>query len=80
MTKFKPGGEYKTRDGRRARIYAVDGAIHCPIHGAILYKNDGWVLECWRLTGSVTERSPSSRDLIPLDNMTTGLVRKDPSQ
>jgi hypothetical protein len=35
------GKQYKTRDGREVRIYAVDGSGSVPVHGAI--KNTyGW--------------------------------------
>lgn len=50
MTTFKPGETYKTRDGREARIYAVDGRGDFSIHGAILDK-DGWYPAEWTKSG-----------------------------
>lgn len=45
------GKQYKTRDGREVRIYAVDGGGHKPIHGAIR-EGDGWFAASW-LQGGV---------------------------
>lgn len=58
-----PSKEYRTRDGREVRIYAVDGYGGCPIHGAI-YEADGWHKASWRSDGRwcVTGEYPS--DLI----------------
>ncbi len=40
------GKQYKTRDGREVRIYAVDGSGSLPVHGAI--KNTyGWEPYQW---------------------------------
>lgn len=36
VTTFEPGKEYKTRDGRKVRIYATDAGGEYPIHGAVL--------------------------------------------
>ena len=44
--KIEPGKFYKTRDGRKVRIYTVDGALNEPIHGAILYGH-GWQSNSW---------------------------------
>jgi len=44
--------QYRTRDGRDVRIYAMDGAEPYPVHGAI--KNDeGWVRSAWTKEGLV---------------------------
>lgn len=40
------GKQYKTRDGREVRIYAVDGGGHRPIHGAIR-EGQEWVAYTW---------------------------------
>jgi hypothetical protein len=45
------GKQYKTMDGRKVRIYAVDGGGHKPIHGAIR-EGDEWVAASW-LQGGV---------------------------
>lgn len=50
MTIFKPGETYKTRDGREARVYAVDGRGDFSVHGAILDK-DGWSPAEWTKSG-----------------------------
>ena len=50
MTTFKPGETYKTRDGREARVYAVDGRGDFSVHGAILDK-DGWSPAEWTKSG-----------------------------
>ena len=36
--KIEAGKFYKTRDGRKARIYCLDGGS-LPIHGGVLYEN-----------------------------------------
>lgn len=51
-TIFKPGQEYRTRSGTRARIYAIDGSGNQPIHGAAILENDkGWWPAQWSATG-----------------------------
>lgn len=40
------GKQYKTRDGREVRIYAVDCGGHRPVHGAIRENNE-WVAYTW---------------------------------
>ena len=42
--------QYRTRDGREVRIYAVDGCGDYPIHGAIK-KEVGWDVRVWPVTG-----------------------------
>jgi hypothetical protein len=46
-----PKKQYKTRDGREVRIYAVDGEGQYPIHGAIR-EPCGWVSAKWTRDGS----------------------------
>lgn len=43
--------QYRTRDGREVRIYAVDGGGFYPVHGAYLY-DDEWILCRWAADGS----------------------------
>lgn len=43
--------QYKTRDGREVRIYAVEAVGEWPVHGAILDKS-GWRPLCWLISGS----------------------------
>ena len=42
--------QYRTRDGREVRIYAVDGGGNSKVHGAIL-EGDGWIATTWASTG-----------------------------
>lgn len=42
--------QYRTRDGREVRIYAVDGCGDYPIHGAVK-KSYGWHCFSWPATG-----------------------------
>ena len=63
MDKISKNKQYKTRDGREARIYATDGGGTRPIHGAV--KNqDGWFLVLWRESGELFDGFDSSSDLI----------------
>jgi len=48
--KIESGKYYKTRDGRKARIYATDGDGDYPICGAILDDN-GWQPAIWDSKG-----------------------------
>jgi len=45
------GKQYKTRDGREVRIYAVDGGGEFPVHGAIKKPGDIWDSMCWGVNG-----------------------------
>lgn len=40
---------YRTKDGKEVRLYAVDGAGNRPVHGAVLYvyNNKGWEAATW---------------------------------
>ena len=42
--------EYKTRDGREVRIYAVDVKDEWPVHGAVR-NEDGWHPVAWMRDG-----------------------------
>ncbi len=46
-----PKKQYKTRDGREVRIYAVDGGGEFCIHGAIKC-TDGWANLMWDRDGA----------------------------
>lgn len=63
--KIEVGKFYKTRDGRKARIYAVDGRVHDErIHGAIW--DNGFGLCGWAEDGSFYgDHSVSENDLVP---------------
>ena len=60
-TQFQPG-EYLTRDGNKARVYAADGGDQS-LHGAILL-NGKWYAHTWNADGSWAS-SPNPADLIP---------------
>jgi hypothetical protein len=51
------GKQYKTRDGREVRIYAVDGGGRFPVHGAVKPDDGTWRQEEWTLTGSYNGES-----------------------
>jgi hypothetical protein len=42
--------QYRTRDGREVRIYAVDAGGDKPVHGAIANKGK-WDFHCWSSLG-----------------------------
>lgn len=60
---FTPGKFYKTRDGRKARIYATDGLDDWPIHGGIFYSG-GWMHGVWRGDGTYLTSGSHPYDLI----------------
>ena len=45
---------YKTRDGRKVRIYATDGGGRNPIHGSVK-DEDGWIFQVWPKSGRYFE-------------------------
>lgn len=45
-----PKKQYRTRDGREVRIYAVDAGGDKPVHGAIANKGK-WDFHCWSSLG-----------------------------
>ena len=45
--------KYRTRDGREARIYAMDGWKTHSVHGAFK-TNEGWALCSWNREGTVS--------------------------
>ena len=56
--------QYQTRDGRKVRIYAVDGGGPFPIHGAV-YVEGSWVNESWSSKGMyTTDQKDHEYDLI----------------
>lgn len=70
--------KYRTRDGREARIYALDGdrLDQWPVHGAIKSPDGPWILASWRADGScrLNPRLESRNDLIEVKPEVT--VRK----
>ena len=61
----KPGEIWLTRDGTKARIYAVDGGGNHPVHGAA-HMDGRWQMSSWREDGFRWggEDSESPYDLI----------------
>lgn len=59
------GKYYRTRDGRKARVYALDGGeMKNIIHGAILF-DDSWIGDAWHLNGQARDDGHTHvRDLI----------------
>ena len=55
--------QYRTRDGREVRIYAVDGGGNLPVHGAVRYC-DAWVLAHWTEIGRSHPVVQNEDDLI----------------
>ena len=51
--------QYRTRDGREARIYATDGYTDYPVHGAVK-QEEVWMPLQWRKEGFW---HPTSREL-----------------
>lgn len=58
-----PKKQYRTRDDREVRIYAVDGRSGEEVHGAYLTK-DGWVPFGWDKSGLWCDGSEDKVDLI----------------
>ena len=54
------GKFYKTRDGMKIRIYAVDGHADYPIHGAILNSCGEWVITFWPTAEGKSSLYPES--------------------
>lgn len=59
-----PKKQYKTRDGREVRIYAVDGGGRLPVHGAASRDGKTWVQESWSIGG---EWAPDDLAATPMD-------------
>ena len=61
---WKPGPA-RTRDGREARIYAVDGGSdkHL-IHGALLIRG-AWLSQTWYSDGRMVKSKDCPEDLLP---------------
>lgn len=62
---WEVGKEYKTRDGRRFRVYATDGKGAFSVHGAILDDGD-WVAQSRTADGHyLSNGKPFQSDLMP---------------
>lgn len=66
VLEIKPGKEYLTRDGQRARIYAVGAGGDYPVHGAMLEEDGSWSHAEWTSSGAfrVSGVGTSSCDLV----------------
>lgn len=65
---WEPGKEYRTRDGRRARVYALDGGGAHPMHGAVYNHGSGaWEPTSWMSCGGYlhAKNDISPRDIMP---------------
>lgn len=58
-----PNKQYRTRDGREVRIYAVDGGGNKTFHGAIQHEW-GWGAAQWFPNGNYLDALGDPRDLI----------------
>ena len=63
-SEFKAGETYRTRDGRVARVYAVDCGGKRPIHGAIQAENGEWGITMWTREARFGE-AINGTDLLP---------------
>ena len=54
---------YKTRDGKKVRIYATDGEKEYPVHGAIKLHNE-WMAITWTAEGKYCGLGGDDKDLI----------------
>ena len=61
--KIEMGKQYRTRDGRDVRIYAVDGHPELTVHGAVKLE-DGWEICGWRSDGRLGGYTITDSDLI----------------
>lgn len=61
--KIEPGKEYRTRDGHKARVYAVDCGRDAPIQGAV-FKEGQWIPVTWKTNGKFWSNGESDADLI----------------
>lgn len=61
--KIEAGKFYKTRDGRKARVYAVACGGEYPIHGAMEYPDSGWWAFTWDVFGHNSSGEQSPNDL-----------------
>ena len=57
------GKKYRTRDGREARVYAVDGDLDRRVHGATK-EVSGWTIRSWFKDGCYWSDCRGSNDLI----------------
>jgi hypothetical protein len=51
MTKVSMDKEYRTRDGRRVRLYSTIAVGLFPVHGTIDTERYGWIAHSWNAEG-----------------------------
>jgi len=59
--------QYRTIDGREARVYATDGHPEEPVHGAFKDYNGKWVQSIWELNGRCKFRTTAGTGEICVD-------------
>lgn len=59
-----PGKLYRTRDGRKARVYATDGGGSYRVHGAVFRIDGIWLLSTWTINGQSDTFTETKNDLI----------------
>lgn len=62
---FIADATYKTRSGKKAKVYTDSGGGAFPVHGAILQPGNGWEVMCWTAMGwRVAHGQPHTDDLV----------------
>lgn len=63
MSKIEMGKQYRTRDGKEVRLYAVGSGGNYPVHGAV--REDGrWASACWTEQGNAFINTKLPADLV----------------
>lgn len=63
--KIEVGKYYKTRGGRKVRIYAVDGECLYSVHGALFEAdNKGWICCVWTEEGRLISNTEADYDIV----------------
>ena len=55
--------QYRTRDGREVRIYAIDGAQPYTVHGAVKRSDGKWHVSAWSPNGNYNLNSSTYEDI-----------------
>ena len=78
---------YRTKDGKKVRFYAIDGYGHWPVHGAVLHP-DGWYSFTWSEDGDGRFGSATLIEVVMIpeywvvfesDGMCSHVTSKDPN-
>ena len=56
--------QYKTKEGKQVKLYAVEEKGHFPVHGATLELDGRWDCMCWTDEGKAFRGSITSEDLV----------------